>query len=114
MSRMDDYRVAVDAQNRRYEAVTGLPVGETGRQEYRDYFGVGDSAGQVETRVNLNQWMVDGKAESEPTNVITTDQAFYMSGADLASLAADGDWVAEGEIVRRATKRAAKRSERAA
>lgn len=45
MTREDEYRVACDAQTRRYEAVTGLSILDMHRQEYRDYFGVGDYAG---------------------------------------------------------------------
>lgn len=108
---LDEYRVARQAQDARYEDVTGLPIGEEDRQEWRDYFGQGDYAGKpVETRVTPKAWMVNGAAEQEANNGCVTDrQAFYMSGADLAALAGQGDYVAAGEITRRAVKRAQKR-----
>lgn len=111
MTSTDEYRAAKSAQDGRYESLTGLPVGDTNRQEYRDYFGVGDYAGTpTETRINYKQWLRDGAGQSEDSNGCITDrQAFYMSGAALAELAGQGDYVAAGEIVRRVVKRAAKK-----
>lgn len=103
---MDDYRVARQAQDARYENFTGLSVTETGRQEYRDYFGIGDCAGTaVEQRVTPRAAMVDGAAEREPQQCVTVDEAFHCTGAQLALLALAGDYVAKDEIVRRWIKR---------
>lgn len=106
----NDYRTAKQAQDARYENATGLPVGEKDRQEYRDYFGVGDYAGTpVETRVTPQRWLKDTAREQEPTNCITERQAFELSGSALAELAGQGDYVAAGEITRRAVRRELKR-----
>lgn len=102
----DDYRVARQAQDARYENATGLPVGDTARQEYRDYFGVGDCAGApVERRVTLRDWLKDHAGEHAP-DCVTPGEAFRLTGAQLAVLASAGDWVAKDEIVRRWIKRA--------
>lgn len=100
------YQDARQAQDARYEDVTGLSVLDTDRQEYRDYFGVGDHAGHpVESRILFQQWLVDHKTEQAAEGVVSEETAFELSGAQLAELAADGDWVAAGEIVRRAVGR---------
>lgn len=115
MNRQVEYRAARDAQRARYEDATGLPFGEVGRQEYRDYFGIGDCAGTpVETLITYKSWLVDGAAERPPVDVITPAQAFLLTGADLASLAAAGDYEAAAEIVRRKIRKAQKRGQVAA
>lgn len=107
MNTRDEYALARDAQNRRYESVTGLSVADAGRQEYRDYFGVGDYAGKpVESRVNYRDWLISHRVEREPVDCVTAEQAFTLSGAQLAVLALAGDYVAKDEIVRRWIKRA--------
>lgn len=104
----NEYRTARQAQDAKYEDATGLPVGDTGRQEYRDFFGVGDHAGRpIERRVTPHDWLTEHAAEQPPAT-ITEDQAFYMTGRDLAELAAAGDFVAANEIVRRAIQRVRK------
>lgn len=104
---MTAYRTERQAQDARYETLTGLPIGETERQEFRDYFGVGDHAGRpAETRVTPKLWMQQQAGEREPVDVITDRQAFTLNGVQLAVLAAAGDYNAAAEIVRRAIKRA--------
>lgn len=103
----NDYRAARQAQDARYEDTTKLPIGDTDRQEYRDYFGIGDHAGRpVERRITPRDWMVNGAAEREPQDVVTPDVAFRLGNAALAVLAHAGDYNAAAEIVRRAIKRA--------
>lgn len=102
-----EYATARQAQDARYEDATGLPIGNTAAQEYRDYFGVGDHAGHpVETRVTFARWLSDHRKESAPSDLLTPDEAFRMSRAQLAVFAAQGDYVAADEIVRRVIKRA--------
>lgn len=110
------YRDALQAQNARYEDATGLPIGDTGRQEYRDYFGIGDCVPALkrEDRVTPKSHLIASKAESEPGDVVTMGEAFGMTGAQLAILADSGDYNAAAEIVRRRIKRAMKRGEIAA
>lgn len=106
----DEYRDARQAQDKRYEDATMMSVADTHAQEYRDYFGIGDHAGRpVETRVTPKAWLVEHKAPAAPTDTVTPQQAFYLSGAQLVELAAAGDYVAGDEIVRRAVKRANKK-----
>lgn len=102
----NDYRTARQAQDARYETLTGLPIGEENRQEWRDYFGQGDHAGRpVETRVTPKEYLRQSASESQPVDVVTDAEAFKLSGATLAVLAADGDYNAAAEIVRRFIKR---------
>lgn len=102
------YRDALQAQNARYEDSTALPIGDTGRQEYRDYFGIGDCVPALkrEDRVTPKSHLISGKAEQAPADVVTPAEAFVLSGAQLAVLALAGDYNAKDEIVRRWIKRA--------
>lgn len=110
MSADDEYRVARQAQDKRYEDAIGLSVGDTDRQEYRDYFGEGFFAGDpVERRLNYKDWLRDHKHEQPGQGCISEGQAKLLTGRDLAELAGQGDYVAGNEIVRRAVKRASKR-----
>lgn len=105
------YRTAKQAQDARYEDVTGLSVLDVDRQEYLDYFGIGDHAGRpVEPRLIYSAWMRMQILEREPESAVSMEQAFYLSGRDLAELASGTDWatgeVARAEIIRRAANRA--------
>lgn len=105
----NDYRVARQAQDAAYEDATGLPIGDTNRQEYRDYFGIGDAAGvAVETRVTPQRWLVEHRGEARP-DWTTPREALQMTGDQLALLAESGDCGAADEIVRRAINRTRKK-----
>lgn len=107
MTSVDEYRAARQMQNARYENETGLPIGDTHRQEYRDWFGTGEhSATTTEPRVTYKTWLQQHRAEQPPADLTTKGEAWRMTTKQLAILAQAGDWVAADEIVRRAIKNA--------
>lgn len=63
-SLIDEYRAERDAQDRRYER-SGVGWGKN-TQEYRDYFGVGDSSGPArEKRLTLRDWLRNNRGQRE-------------------------------------------------
>lgn len=99
MTSVDEYRLARQAQDARYEALTGLPVDDVWRQEYRDYFGRGDCAGEaVEVRVLYRDWLVGSTAELAPDEA---DDWETMPEHHLRAWVRAGSGEARGELLRR-------------
>ena len=118
---LTEYRLLRHAQDDRYENATGLPVGETWRQEYRDYFGVGDcGTAPVERRWTFRRFLTEGRRGPVPDYpdtdtvgvAITAESARALWASDLAALAAAGDTTAAAELVRRQARRAGPVSKR--
>lgn len=126
---VEAYRLARQAQDERFDSRPGAGAVDhtmTWTEEYQAYFGLGEYAGSaVEARVTyrdtLRQLAAERRASLaadpieaveavEAVALITSESAFYMSGADLAEIAAAGCPVAAAEIERRAARRAAKRA----
>lgn len=79
--RVAEYKTAREAQDRRFEAANGsVGVHQTDTQEYRDYFGVGDHAGNpVEKRLTLKDHLAN-TAKSPEEKAHAED---YKSGVAL-------------------------------
>ena len=85
---IDDYRAERSAQDARYEGHTGLPVGETHRQEYRDYFGTGDYAGHPqENRLTYKDHLRGQKAQQEEHGSVRERE--YWAGHEMGAQHAD-------------------------
>jgi hypothetical protein len=121
------YRAAREAQLERFEAACNSADRScTDTPEYREYFGLGEYAGSgTEVLVTFKDWLVAGRRPADaledapepledPTTYagLSAESAFWLTGADLAELAAAGDVGASAEIARRTGRRAAKRAAR--
>jgi hypothetical protein len=81
----NNYRTERQGQDARYEESTGLDVTETWRQEYRDYFGIGDHAGRpVERRMNPTETWTEETELDSPEVRAEAIQAWVQRQEDAA------------------------------
>lgn len=112
-----EYIAAREAQDERCELVTrGYAT------EVAAYYGTDGEGDAVERRITWKQWLIDHKSERAPEvmtmvpdlpafddSALTDADLFRMLKPELRDLAAVGSKRAQGELDRRAAKRASRR-----
>lgn len=115
-----DYRLERHAQDQRFNnrpGAGGVDATQTGSEEYRAYFGLGDFAGSgVEDRVTYRTYLSARGAErraaeaSRPVEEgVPAGELVRWPGDALAYLAGAGDLLAVAEVERRRLRREEKR-----